>query len=171
MSLAKLGEFIILRNRDKTRLKITSVLTRVHVSICTQLLRLKLAMSCQLRGKRELKVSNAACRPTAVKKLAILPAYGRLLNLIFHKAAGQGCRARLPGKAAGQGCRARLPGKAARQGCRARLPGKAAGQGCRARLPGKAAGQGCWIRLPCKTAVQGGRPRLCMQWCNMLKAW
>jgi hypothetical protein len=26
--------------------------------------------------------------------------------------AGQGCRARLPGKAAGQGCRARLPGKA-----------------------------------------------------------
>jgi hypothetical protein len=31
------------------------------------------------------------------------------------KAAGQGCRARLPGKAAGQGCRARLPGKAARQ--------------------------------------------------------
>jgi hypothetical protein len=33
-------------------------------------------------------------------------------------------------KAAGQGCRARLPGKAARQGCRARLPGKAAGQSC-----------------------------------------
>jgi hypothetical protein len=33
-------------------------------------------------------------------------------------------------------------GKAAGQGCRTRLPGKAAGQGCRARLPGKAAGQG-----------------------------
>jgi hypothetical protein len=61
--------------------------------------------------------------------------------------AGQGCRARLPGKAAGQGCRARLPGKAAGQGCRARLPGKAAGQGCRARLPGKAAGQGCWAKV------------------------
>jgi hypothetical protein len=38
------------------------------------------------------------------------------------KAAGQGCRARLPGKAAGQGL------KAAGQGCRARLPGKAARQ-------------------------------------------
>jgi hypothetical protein len=43
-----------------------------------------------------------------------MPAYGRLLNLYyFCKAAGQGCRARLPGKAAGQGCQARLPGKAA----------------------------------------------------------
>jgi hypothetical protein len=33
------------------------------------------------------------------------------------------------------------PGKAAGQGCRARLPGKAAGQ----RLPGKAAEQGCFM--------------------------
>jgi hypothetical protein len=36
-------------------------------------------------------------------------------------AAGQGCRARLPGKASGQGCQARQPGKAARQGCWARV--------------------------------------------------
>jgi hypothetical protein len=60
-----------------------------------------------------------------------MPAYGRMLILyLFWKAAGQGCRARLPGKAAGQGCRARLPGKAADQGCRTRLPGKTAGQWC-----------------------------------------
>jgi hypothetical protein len=30
-------------------------------------------------------------------------------NKAKRKTAGQGCRARLPGKAAGQGCRARLP--------------------------------------------------------------
>jgi hypothetical protein len=60
----------------------------------------------------------------------------------------QGLQARLPGgKAAGQGCRARLPGKAAGQGCRARLPGKAAMQGLWARLPGKASGQGCQARV------------------------
>jgi hypothetical protein len=54
-----------------------------------------------------------------------MPAYGRkkacnLGRLYFCKAAGQSCRARLPGKAAGQGCRAKLPGKAAGQGFRAR---------------------------------------------------
>jgi hypothetical protein len=41
---------------------------------------------------------------TAFKKLAILPAYGRLLSLqYFCTAVGQDCRARLPGKAAGHG--------------------------------------------------------------------
>jgi hypothetical protein len=64
-------------------------------------------------------------RPTAVKKLAILPAIKLLIFL--------------------QGCRAKLQGRAARQGYRARLQGncKAAGQGFRVRLLGKAAGQGC----------------------------
>jgi hypothetical protein len=34
------------------------------------------------------------CRPTAARKLAILPAYGRLLRLYnFCKATGQGCMA------------------------------------------------------------------------------
>jgi hypothetical protein len=121
-----------------TRLKITSVLTRVHVSICTQ--GSKSHCICldncgeslnEAAGLRPVKVCNAVCRPTAVKKLAILPDYGRYY---FCKAAGQGCWARLLGKAAGQGCWARLLGKAAGQSCRAKLPGKAAGQGCRAML-------------------------------------
>jgi hypothetical protein len=47
-----------------------------------------------------------------------MPAYShKTACKLFCKAAGQGCRARLPGKAAGQGCRARLPGNAALQGC------------------------------------------------------
>jgi hypothetical protein len=58
---------------------------------------------------------------------------------------------------AGQGCRARLPGKAAGQGCRARLPGKAAGQSCRARLPA-AAGQGCMQWCNMLKAELFGRP-------------
>jgi hypothetical protein len=138
----------------KTRLKITSVLTRAHVSNCTQGSK---CCYCRKDGtKLPAKVWNAACRPPAVKKLAILPAYGRLLSLqCFCKAAGQGCRARLPGKAAGQGCRAKLPGpgKAAGQGCRARLSGKAVGQCCRARLPGIAAGQGCRARQHCNGTI------------------
>jgi hypothetical protein len=123
----------------ETRLKIASVVSRVDVTICTQCSKSHCNV---LQGKLELN-----CRPstgksmqycmTAVKEIAILPAYGRLLNLPS-KAAGQGYWAWLPGMAAGQGCRAWLPGKAAGQGCRARLPCKAAGQGCRARLPGNA---------------------------------
>jgi hypothetical protein len=66
----------------------------------------------------------------------------------FCKVAGQGCRAKMPGKAAGQDCRARLPGKAAGQDCRAKLTSKTAGQDCRARLPGKTAEQDCRARLP-----------------------
>jgi hypothetical protein len=38
--------------------------------------RLKIAMSCYLQGKLAIN-----CRPTAVRKLTILPAYGRLLML------------------------------------------------------------------------------------------
>jgi hypothetical protein len=37
---------------------------------------LKIAMSCYLQGKLAIN-----CRPTAIRKLAILPAYGRLLIL------------------------------------------------------------------------------------------
>jgi hypothetical protein len=118
---------------QKTRVKITSVLTRVHVSICTQGSKSQCICLVNCGEILNQTAGNSACNISA-----------RLPG----KAAGQGCRARLPGKAAGQGCRARLPRKAAAQGCRARLPGKAAGQGCRARLPGKAAGQGCWARLP-----------------------
>jgi hypothetical protein len=59
-------------NKGLTRLKITSVLTRVQkaISICT------LGSKSQLQGKHAKN-----CRPTAVRKLAILPAYGRLLRL------------------------------------------------------------------------------------------
>jgi hypothetical protein len=107
-------------------------------------------------GLRALKVCKAACRPTAVKKLTILPSPPTLRPVITLVIFLQGCRERLPGKATGQGCRARLPGKTAGQDCRARLPGrlpvKSAGQGCRARLLGKAAGQDCQARLPGKAA-------------------
>jgi hypothetical protein len=109
-----------------TRLKITSVITRAA-----------------LRGKLAKN-----CRPLAVKSMqCCMPAYATAVLKTFNS-AGQGCRARLPGKAAKQGWQARLPGKAAGQGCQARLPNKAAGQGCQARLPGKAAEQGCRARLP-----------------------
>jgi len=37
----------------------------------------------------------------------------------MHKAAKQGCKAKLQGKAAKQGCKARLQSKAAKQGCSA----------------------------------------------------
>jgi hypothetical protein len=63
-----------------TRLKINSVLTRVHVSICTQ--GSKTHVHCLVYcGKAKKYAMLHACRPKAVKKLAILPAYGRLLNL------------------------------------------------------------------------------------------
>jgi hypothetical protein len=127
LSLSKNGAV-----RCKTSLKITSVLTRVHVLFVHKAQDIVLLIS----GK-------------ALKTLKY-----------FCKAAGQGYWARLPGKATVQGCRARLPGKAARQGCRARLPGKAARQGCRAMLPGNAAGQGCRERLPGKAAGQDCRARL-----------
>jgi hypothetical protein len=58
--------------------------------------KLKIAMSCYLQGKLAVN-----CRPTAVRKLAILPVINAAIFL-------QGCRARLPGKAAGQGCMARV---------------------------------------------------------------
>jgi hypothetical protein len=52
-----------------------------------------------LGSKSQLQGKHAKnCRPTAVRKLVILPAYGCNIS------------ARLPGKAAGQGCLARLPG-------------------------------------------------------------
>jgi hypothetical protein len=60
----------------KTRLKISSVLTRVQKANINWYTRLKIAMSCCLQGKLAIN-----CRPTAVRKLAILPAYGRLLRL------------------------------------------------------------------------------------------
>jgi hypothetical protein len=82
----------------RTRLKITSVITRVHKSISIRTQGSK-SQCLKLRGKLELN-----CR-------------ARLAG----KAAGQGWQARLPGKAAGQGCRASLPGKAAGQGCMVRV--------------------------------------------------
>jgi hypothetical protein len=69
----------------------------------------KIAINCL----RPVKLYNAACRPTAVKKLLSLHVSARLRG----KAAWQGCWAWMPDKAAGQGCRARLPGKAAGHGC------------------------------------------------------
>jgi hypothetical protein len=125
-------------------------------------------MSCKLRGKLWTKLPTFGRwmyamlhvrRPPAVKKLVILPAFGRLLKY-FCKAAGQGCWAKLPSRTAGPDCRARLPVKTAGQDCRARLPGKTAGQDWRARLPGKTAGQDCWARLPGKTDEQDCWARL-----------
>jgi hypothetical protein len=81
----------------ETRLKITSVITRVHVSICTQGSKLQCPVNCRESlnyfKKPAEKVCNAACRPTAVKKLAILSAYARpvIMLVIFL----QGCRASL----------------------------------------------------------------------------
>jgi hypothetical protein len=65
----------------KTRLKITSVLTRVHVSICTQY---------------KAQNRNAACRPTAVRKACNSAGLQPVIKTFL-----QGFRARLPGKAAG----------------------------------------------------------------------
>jgi hypothetical protein len=159
----------------KTRLKITSVITRVHKSISIRTQGSK-SQCLLLRGKLELN-----CRPSKSMQYcmhACMPAYDRNTACkLFCKAGGQGWQAKLPGKSAGQVCRASLPGKSAGQVCRASLPGKfagqvcrsslpgktavkTAGQGCRARLPGKAAGQGCRARLPGKAAGLGCRARL-----------
>jgi hypothetical protein len=86
-------EIIFLKNLLKVWLNKTENLFSPYprsVSDINWYTRLKIAMSCCLQGKLAIN-----CRPTAVRKLAILPAYGRLLIL---------CRARLPGKAAWQGC-------------------------------------------------------------------
>jgi hypothetical protein len=146
--LLDLKKRALLRN---TRLKITSFLTRVHISICTQGSKCLINCGESLNNGHKKACNYAAgqgCRARLLGKAAGQDSQARLPG----KAAVKGCRERLPGKAAGQGCRARLPGKAAGQGCRARLPGKTAGQDCRARLPGKAEGQGCRARLSGKAA-------------------
>jgi hypothetical protein len=82
----------VLLSFEATRLKITYPSSRINLYT-----RLKIAMQCvvycgesknKTAGLRPAKVSNATCRPSAVKKLVICM---------------QGCRARLPGKAVGQG--------------------------------------------------------------------
>jgi hypothetical protein len=94
----------------KTRLKITSVLTRVQkaISICTP----GSKSQCNV-----LLIAGKACNklPAYGRKKACIPAgLWPVFKTVIYL---QGCRARLPGKAAGQDCRARLPGKAAWQGC------------------------------------------------------
>jgi hypothetical protein len=89
------------RKNQKTRLKITSVLTeRARASNPVEIGRTA-GQGC--RSRLPVKAASQGCRSR-------LPV----------KAAGQGCRSGLPVKAAGQSCRARLPGKPA-EGCRARL--------------------------------------------------